>query len=342
MSEIQYKTYRFMRALREEWNDLIAQNPQCHTPFQSYLYNKICYAFLRLRKKYRRFCPLIICFEDQGKKCIWPLIMDERGKAIYNNSHVGPMDYWDIISNSNDEIFHAQCMQSIKQKFAGYTICLENICAEYTESESRGRVASICPKTDLQEEACVQIMVTDYEDYYGGLSKHQRQNIRTAYNKLCKENIEITLKRYDRTTKHIQLMDYWKCMMMYEKRSIMKIYRNGGSVSRLTKLNRYKNMLLSASNISFLVIPERVMYTLCVKNEPVAYMAGFEKDGRYYVNRLSTSPEWQKYDMGIIMLDQLIRIAQEDHINIIDLTRGDEPYKMAMGGTLFYNYTYNA
>lgn len=338
MPQLIVKEYHSMAAIKTKWNDIVAKEEEVsHTPFQTYLYNKLCYTFLRLRRKYREYIPLILLFEEGEKVGIWPLLINEKLKTIYNSSQNSPMDYWDIISNVTDREFHDKCFSVLKCKYPNYHFYMDNIYAGNSES---GLLFSILPHDNLISAPCVKICIDEYEDYYKGLSKHQRQNIRTAYNKLTKDNIEICLRKYN-ARKKISLRDYWKCMMMHERRSVMKIYRSGGSVSRLAQLNRYKNMILGASNISFLLMPESVIHVLYVKNTPVAYMAGFiDANGRYFINRLSSYDAFSKYDMGILLVDQVMRIAKNERLTILDLTRGDEPYKLAMGGQIFYNYCY--
>lgn len=306
------------------WMQILNQNLCEHTPYQSYEYNKLCYKFFLFRKKNRWFKPLILLFEDleHGFLSIWALLLNTKDKVIYSVSHNGPMDYWDIISNTDERFFHSNCLCILKQRYATYRINLENIIDGYDiikggyttgdlSLKKSGRLISILSINELSLENCVSISVKNYKDYIDGLSKHQRQNIRTAYNRIQKDNLIIQLKRYDANTKGISLIDYFKCMLMYEKRSVMKLYRNGGSISFWARMNRYKNMIFSASNISFLVIPSRVIYVLYVNGAPGAYMAGFIGNGRFYINRLSCSNYYLKYDMGILIIDQLMRIAKD-------------------------------
>ena len=45
--------------------------------------------------------------------------------------------------------------------------------------------------------------------------------------------------------------------------------------------------------------------------------------------------------LGIVLLDKVIKeLTREEKDCCMDLTRGDEPYKYAMGGVTHYNYCY--
>ena len=63
-----------------------------------------------------------------------------------------------------------------------------------------------------------------------------------------------------------------------------------------------------------------------------------EKHNVVYVPRLSCNIKYLRYDPGILMLNESIKILLNEGIRIIDLTRGDEPYKFAMGGGDRQNY----
>lgn len=327
------REYRSIRRLKDKWNDIYVKGS--YTPFSTYEYNRICRIAFFLRKKHWKFRCRFICFEEDGKCGIWALLIDDTLKTIYNISHDSPMDYYEVMSNTDDVVFAKKCFERLKEKYQGYDLCLENI-------KENSTIKSILP-ANIDAEPCVHIDLNNYNNWYNNLSKHQRQNIRTAYNRIRKDEIELRLEHYSAEKGNPSVVDWFKCMLMYENRSIDKLYKNGGSVSRLGRLNRYKNMLFAASNNSLMKLPSRLVFVLYVRKEPVAYLGGFydEKKSVFYVGRLCCSNKWLKYDMGIVLLDKVIKeLTREEKDCCLDLTRGDEPYKYAMGGVTHYNYCY--
>ena len=330
---LNFKEYRCISRLKYKWDDIYTKGT--FTPFSSYEYNRICRITFFLRKMHWKFRCRFICFEEEGKCSIWALLINDTTKTVYNISHGGPMDYYDVISNTKDVDFTKRCFEKIKDRFRGYVLCFENI-------KENSIINSIFP-VSVDKEPCVHINLNSYDNWYNSLSKHQRQNIRTAYNRVQKDGLELHLERYGDKEGNPSIINWIKCMLMYENRSIDKLYKNGGSASRLARLNRYKNMLCATSNNSLISLSSRLIFILYVKSEPVAYLAGFydEKECVYYVGRLSCSNKWLRYDTGIVLLDKVIKeLTREEKNCCLDLTRGDEPYKYAMGGVTHYNYCY--
>lgn len=87
---------------------------------------------------------------------------------------------------------------------------------------------------------------------------------------------------------------------------------------------------------------DNVVFVLYIENDPAAYMVCFYDEHRpiVYVPRLSANVEYLKYDAGILLLNESIKHLLAEGISVVDLTRGDEPYKYAMGGVTVNNYTF--
>lgn len=238
-------------------------------------------------------------------------------------SNFGRLDYEDVVASKNDNSFLAEGIKSVLVKYPGYEIHVENV------SENSLLYGLWGPKMKKLEK-CVSIDLTDsYDKYISLLSKHQRQNIRTAYNKIQKEAWDIRLAQYD--AHHPIPHDLWKkCQIMYEQRhgavgSRWKIWKD-------RQLNPYTHILHSVEGWR--------VFVLFHDEEPISYMAGLygDKQNCYYVPRLCINNQFSKYSPGIVLINEVVKVLIGEGVKYLDLMRGDEPYKTAMGGFVHNNY----
>jgi hypothetical protein len=185
------------------------------------------------------------------------------------------------------------------------------------------------------QEKCVYIPLKGqtYSTYFDSLTKHQRQNIRTAYNKIKKEEITISVKAYDNNTafpKRIRRA----CSKIYVRRYAAK----NSSVSFLKRLYRRWSlpvfkMMDRVESGAFLV--------LFFNEEPVAFMAGaYTKDKKVFVvPMLFSNNDYIRYSPGIILVNEAVQLLISQGAESLDLARGTEPYKYAMGGKDHFNYS---
>lgn len=329
---IKVTTYYSPLGLRTIWNRLfICGN---YSPFQSWISNwwfYLTYAFKGARIKYK---PQFLFFENGSNVCVMPIAVDEQRKKVVDFSVGGPIDYYDVISSTDDESFLKECIILVRNKYKEYEIELRNI-------NEKSLLYHILPQTKvLESEPCVKIEFSSvlYDDYYQSLSKHQRQNLRTGYNKLRREGLCYRLERYN-IKKTIPRNVWKKCLEMYEERCRMKNKRENGWKQIIAE---WKNRQINLINIIVRKWDRAETFVLYLNDEPVAYMSGMynEKHDTYYVPRLSCSNQYLKYDTGILMLNESIKILLAEGIKTVDLTRGNEPYKFAMGGEESLNYCY--
>ncbi len=63
------------------------------------------------------------------------------------------------------------------------------------------------------------------------------------------------------------------------------------------------------------------------------------KDSRVIIPRLSIVGENERYSPGIILINETAKKLERDcGILNLDLSKGSERYKIAMGGTIYYTY----
>lgn len=321
--------------LKRKWIELYRKGD--YTPFQSWELNRLWFLVYGLKGTRRKFQPIFYYFkdvEDDKKECIVPVLVNKKDKVLANFSQFGPIDYYDILYSSNSDGFLDDCLNALFEEYGGYRINFENI----PESSV---LCNLLEGYEKQVAPCVRIefRTLQYEDYYQSLSKHQRQNLRTAYNKLQKAGVSFSIVKYDAANR-IPLSVHKNCMKLYEDRCVMKNggYRREGFFSKLAAAKDSRTNL-----VNMLVRKgDNVVFVLYIENDPAAYMVCFYDEHRpiVYVPRLSANVEYLKYDAGILLLSESIKHLLAEGISVVDLTRGDEPYKYAMGGVTVNNYTF--
>ena len=327
---VTFTKYRSPLRLHAVWDRLYSAGN--FSPFQSWVSNWWFYLVYHLKGSRLKYRPSFLCFSDENNMCILPIAVDAHQKRVIDFSVGGPIDYYDAICSTHDSSFITACITLLRDLYPDYEICFSNINQDsLLFSAFKGdsfRPQTICAKIEFASNS--------YEEYFKSLSKHQRQNIRTGYNKLAREGIEWRLEKYDATNPMPR--GVWKqCLQMYNERCNMKNRRGNG-------LKQYwagwKNSQVDLMNILIRKWNRVVSFVLFMNGQPVAYMSGMcnNQHDTFFVPRLSCSNQYLRYDAGILMLNESIKLLLNEGIRTIDLTRGDEPYKFAMGAVPHTNY----
>lgn len=305
--------------LRKRWKHIVERNPAI-MPTQSFEY--YCYLFLAFYSrlfKVGRWRMTFHYYKNDKEECIIPLIVNHKRKQIRSVSYYGRLDYDDVISTTNSLEFISEAMGKICQLYPQYRITWKNInekCIVYTTLKE---IAEI-------QEPCVSIeLPTSYEQYYTSLSKHQRQNVRTSYNRLNTDGISFSFQCYD-SSKALNKLLWNKCEKLYTLRHNI----DHCVMQRLR--NPYHHILVKH--------PQQKIFILASDNNPIAYMAGLynEQQKIYYVPRLCINDVYKKYSPGIILVNETIKYLINQGTSVLDLMEGDELYKIAMGGVVYNNY----
>lgn len=180
---------------------------------------------------------------------------------------------------------------------------------------------------------CVQLEIpSTHDEYHTLLSKHTRQNLRTSRNRAEKDGISFRINYDD------QNVDKEICRKMREIRVREKLLREYNSRSFVRKLkyrvwkfmeDQYPEFLpfLTDKNSKLLTVYDGD--TLC----------GYFNYGIDAVHKtivimaVGINEDYARYSPGMIAFYSFIRSKiEEGVIKCVDFTRGDEPYKFALGG----------
>lgn len=175
----------------------------------------------------------------------------------------------------------------------------------------------------------------DYDKYLSGLSKHMRQNIRTAYNRIQNDNLRMRFEFYIKTPisrkKLNSLIDVY--CHRHEKRyqvntsAVKKLYLKYFDFSTYCQ-QHYKN----------------VYAILYIEDKIAAFLSGLidERADSAVIPRLSIDDTFSRYSPGIVLINEVAKkFTSEAEIENLDLSKGSEGYKISMGGKCYYSVDFN-
>lgn len=174
----------------------------------------------------------------------------------------------------------------------------------------------------------------DANAYVRSLSKHARQNLRTANNRSIKDGLSFEWKIIEKCT-DMQLRQ--KCERLRQQRLPFKQQREKKKWSLLTKLHLfiddklriripYKSVLNVEKNGSLLLVT-------CDEDIAAFFYFGYEQQNRkVVVMTAGTNMKYARYSPGFYYMFQQIQNWIEDYsVECVDFTRGNEKYKYDLG-----------
>lgn len=187
-------------------------------------------------------------------------------------------------------------------------------------------------------EPYVRIPVPDdVDEHISGLSSSVRQNIRTAFNRLRRDGIEVRLEVFDEANPVSDVV--WKKIMdLYFARLFSK-YKSDRVRSPFARLRqRFMYYHVKHDTLSLHRLPNSWHAVLWHGDRIVAFMNGLlTHDGQVVsVPRLAIDSQYGFYSPGYVLTVEVLRyIAAHPTLRELDLSRGDEKYKLDMGGLLY-------
>ena len=325
------KKYNSIKKIEEIYDELYNSLPKKHA-FQSLSFLKQTDT-LYYKLRWRSSVSYYVVFEQDKPILIAGFRKYNKDTVILLGSRAG-YDYCDIIW-SNENVFE----DGIKLVFAELKRSkIKNIIWKFWEVDSYSftTIKKLVNVVEINEVKNTRINIGNYDsydDYWKSLGKHAKQNVRTAYNRLKRENKKIEFKFYDSNTicennfctKLDEFLD------LYLVRQSLK-YKGGKKLHQLylSKFNYITNSLINDHSI---------MMEIRIDDELAAFMQGtLNSDwSEYEIPRLAINDKFAFFSPGMILVNEAIKYMMGNtDIKIFNLCRGDEKYKYDMGGENYY------
>lgn len=341
---IQIDTYRqteFVR-LRTDWERL--QQGEEMTYFQTWEWNQM---LLRaVPKDSAHFETIFLLVKREGiTEMIIPLwIIKKRYRWVHRPmitllGQGGWSDYLNAIYSDFSEELMDAAMDYLRINYPSIPLCLSSLkedCSFYNYLVQRFRI-----NHDITGNCVSVILPQTVEQWQKSLSKSTRQNLRTAINRLDKDDISYTINFDD------ALVDKQVCIANRVRRSKMKATRDE-HVSWIKQIKRKIKSMCCAlpSQGGYLPIMDdpkaKIMTISTTDGHMMAYFHyGYDDVHReIVVISAGVMEAYERYSPGMVLMKAYIEYAiEEKMVDIVDFTRGDEPYKLALGGIRKLNHT---
>ena len=313
------------------------------TYFQTYRWNTMLLSGVPNDSAWSETC-FVVAYREQQPIMIAPLWIIKKTYRIVHKPAVfvlgtgGWSDYLNFIYDS----FYPEAVKAILEyvkKSYGY-LPMTFSSLKGSSSLARYLQTSQLVLSDVMGQCVTLDLPQTYEAWWQSLSKHTKQNIRTAKNRLEKDGIDYTLC-FDN-----QEIDKHYCIAVRNARSQKKLTRDEGKVSLPKCVKRWiKSKFCSIPCKGYMPILDdegAMVMTICNQQELMAYFHYSIDPVHRQVVVLSAGvvDKYTKYSPGIILMTAFIDIliSNQDIISV-DFTRGDEPYKLALGGNRMENHT---
>ncbi len=323
-----------LTALKDRWNALVAKNPTMQ-PYQEWEMTKIVQKYYLPFTLAEKEIPIFYSFNEDGKTIvIAPMARRFRDKQPYANFGKAPtIAVKDFIYSSDLTIEKMEeCLLVMKKKMGSihfydipeYSLLYEVL--EHIGKRCKDHIYTIIPFADCNGGG--------YDSYYLSLSKHMRQNIRTAYNYLNKNNIAYTFE-----------IVKGKDLTRDDENAIMNIYlaRRGDHSKTDSQLHKFYLKKFHYYTVAHRKLDNSYFGILRINNVIAAFWSGFSNPNKDYIScpRLALDNEFSRCSPGIILLCETAKILQQSTgISRLDLSRGNHEYKMRMGGTNYFSHDY--
>lgn len=184
----------------------------------------------------------------------------------------------------------------------------------------------------------INLGVGTHEQYFAALGKHAKQNVRTAYNRMTRDNHTCRFSFYSRSGIGLAIDSadgrsvIEQCERLYCDRQNSRYSHTRTKFAQLKKW--YAQQIVNYTTLAK-DSPDLILAVLYIDNEIAAFMRGYFKHDRSSIElpRLAINEKFGWYSPGLVMLNETAKFfLSSTNVRGIDLCRGTEKYKLDMGG----------
>lgn len=310
-------------SIKSDWERLYRLTPEV-SPFLHPDAFSIAYRYFYPYYLIWRTVPIFVVFSDEFKvRAIVPLL---KSKGKY---HL----FGDVNGFNECGLLYDDCTM-LPEVISLLRRCFGNV--EFMKIDERSPLSGY-KGSKTKESKNVDIRFDEsFDDYFKGLSKSVRQNIRTAYNRLNTDGLLLSMKYFKPDIAVRGNVPINQLVDLYVKRHTE---RYGVATGRL------KQWFLKHQSFAtryYIKAPNAFTSVLYINSEVVGFLSGLYNDKTLIVPRLSIDSEFRRYSPGLILICETIKYLQQNtSIRCLDLSLGEEQYKYQLGGRSHLAYRFN-
>ena len=335
---IQYIAANRLKELESDWKSL--ESGQDMTLFQTFAWNNLLLEHYVPQDSQYFESLFAIVKQDNIIRLIAPLWITKKRfnfinkKGVYILGRDSYSDYLNMVYEEFSPDMISTILKDIKNKYKLNHFIFEQIREKSTPYQY---LSGFYKLENLKKEPCVKLQLPKtIEEYHKQLSKHSRQNLRTANNRLSKDNKSINFNMDDFR------IDKQKCLDIRESKLFVQY-------QKVPYIKKFKYRFINKLRFHF---PRFTPITDFNQSKfMAAYIDGHlcaffnyaydEPHKRIVIMAAGTDLTFARYSPGMLLMYNFIKqCIQEGSYEEIDFTRGDEPYKFALGGELNYNCSF--
>ncbi len=328
--------YYNISKVKEIWHKLYQEN-EMFSPFQDYDYvANYCHLYPNKKGRCNVFYVLYQA-DSKGKKpvMICPLsvsllLKQARGYEILGGREA---DIADFIYASSLSLSEAKaCLKKLLETL-GLPLRFKHLSED---SIILSAVRELYPELQLNEEIYLRIPKQEsVEDYIASLSKSTRQNVRTAYNRMKRDELEFELEVAYPTKTNEAL--YEACIEAYVERQ--KNFYNQSYILGSKAMTAWYYRHFDPESKSLASSPKSFVSALKINGSVAGVIMAFSHNNTIVVPRLAINSAYNFYSPGVVLLVETMRyLLEHTELNSIDLCLGNERYKYSMGGVEYRSY----
>lgn len=338
---VEIKNVVDFKKIEHRWK--IAESGVDMTVFQSYEWNKLLYLEWE-NYKYNNIGSRIEMFviENESVTMIFPALVQSyssrlkaglgRDAGVYLLGQESYSDYLNIIYNEFSKELFSELLLTIRNRYPGLKIHLFNV---REDTNTYNYLIDRYQIVNSTVSVYIDIPKSDSE-FNKTLSKHTKQNLRTALNRMNKDDMQYEWHTADCISDKEKL----ECLsQIHRRRMITKNYDTSSLKRRVVSWinlqpllykEQYNNIVqnsMCTMNNSFVEVVE-------LQGNIVGYIYGLkDKEGVIRILQNCIDEKYAFYSpMFRGIYDFIIEHCGSKELRKLDFTRGDEEYKYKLGG----------
>lgn len=314
-----YKTH-FFEKIRKIWENLYNQTPNV-SPFLKTKSFEIAYRYFYPYYLKNRHLPVFCVFmeSDDEPLAIIPLLKGIDGIYRLLGAFNGFNECGFVYKPTTDI---SQMLMILKGEFGK---------VEFQKIDERSPICNHLPIDFKQTNNVAINFENGFDNWFKSLSASVRQNIRTAYNRLQKDD------------KHLNVIASGGGKNL-PVRDLISLYCSRHEQRYGIKTSAVKKWFLKNQSFAtrlYCKAPNSITIILEINGKLAAFLSGLYDTERLIVPRLSINDEFRRYSPGMILVNETIKyFDSSSQLRVLDLSMGEEPYKFQLGGIIHKSYTF--
>lgn len=174
----------------------------------------------------------------------------------------------------------------------------------------------------------------NYDAYLSSLGKNIYKNIRKSYNHLVTDGKQMSLSIHtvDNPPSRRLLFKIWK--LYFQRKLAWNKKKKSLSKCLLSRMRAVMNTVAGRQTKSMMKLRASELYVMTIDGEVAAFMHAYVHDNHVLMPKLAIDTCFARYSPGILLIQESVKLLMERGIVDLDMCRGDERYKIEVGGRM--------